>query len=226
MNKTYNQIKVFKSIEIKSYPLIIGIGGCIRAGKDTLAKVLTSSLLRNSKLPMDVKSFAFAEPLKEGLKETVRSKYNLDVFTNDTAAKEVFRQDLIDYASEKRILTKGQYFIDNLKSRVFTWWERKNFSPRAIAIITDTRFKEYIYDEIDFVKNHGYLVHIQRIKDNKVLAPTNEKEMKNDPIVQTNSDYHIVWDTFNPESLHENEWPAIEEQYTGEITENILEILD
>ncbi|WP_230677510.1 hypothetical protein, partial [Streptococcus pneumoniae] len=86
----------------KTYPLIVGIGGCSRVGKDTWATLLSEYLLENSHLPIDVKCFSLASKVKEECKQIVWDKYKLDVFSDNSEQKSTFRHLLVEYCDRKR----------------------------------------------------------------------------------------------------------------------------
>ncbi len=210
-----------------TFPFLIGVSGTARSGKNTYAQFLSAYLLKNSKLPLNIKEFSLAGCLKEECKQLVQETHRLDVFSEKTEDKNVFRQTLVDYAEQKRRDSKGTYFIDKLKSQIWLWYERKHFSPRSIAIITDVRFKEFEYDELDFVKKHGILIHLSRLNENGILPPANDKERQNDPIIKLFSDFKILWrDLGLNKNTHPRELESLSDIWGEEIGSLILKELD
>ncbi len=210
-----------------TFPYLIAVSGAARSGKDTFGQFLASYLLRKSKLPLNIKQFSLAACLKEECKQLVQEKHRLDVFSEKTEDKNIFRQTLVDYAEQKRQETKGTYFIDKLKSQIWLWFERKHFSPRSIAIITDVRFKEYQYDELDFIKKNGILIHLTRVNGIEVVLPANDKERLNDPILNLLADFKVTWNDLGiNKNTHPRELESLSDIWGKEIGDLILKELD
>jgi hypothetical protein len=210
----------------KTYPLIVGIGGCSRVGKDTWATLLSEYLLENSHLPIDVKCFSLASKVKEECKQIVWDKYKLDVFSDNSEQKSTFRHLLVEYCDRKRYETNGQYFINDLKLRVYNWWERKNFSPRSIVIIPDVRQKQYFYDEPDFALRHGVFLTLDLIKGSELVQPANDQEKINYPILKSLTSRNYSWRSIDFSKLHPNERRSVRNNSVGELGSEILAKLD
>jgi hypothetical protein len=210
----------------KTYPIIVGIGGCSRVGKDTWASFLMEYLLEKSRIPLDIKIFSLASTVKEECKKTVWDKYKLDVFSPRSEEKSLFRDLLVEYCDQKRRETNGQYFIDDLKLRVYQWWSRKNYSPRSIVIVPDIRQKEYFYDEPDFALNHGVFLTLDLIKNNQLVQPANEQERVNYPKLKLLTNRNFVWTSHDFAQLHPNEIKWIRDNSVGSLGDEILQKLD
>lgn len=176
---------------------IIGIGGVARAGKDTLTSLLISEL---SKLGIQGKRYALADVLKNELNPTLIKEYGIDIWNCNPTQKEIVRPALVDYGRKKRLETNGMYWVDALDKIV----RQENIE---IPIISDIRYA----NEVNWIKKafnvKGYIIHVSRIKQHSagvthvdhidLIPPSNEEEAKNDPQVQQQSDFTIIWPT-NP----------------------------
>ena len=172
---------------------VVGISGTARSGKDTFARILRDELQKDG---YKVKIFAFAHALKEQCKDYVFDTWGLDVFSQKTEEKNVFRQYLVDYAKQKRAETNGSYFVDILHNEL-------NSFNGDVAIVSDVRFHTSERDEVRFVKQRGgVLVHVSRTDVNGVLiGPANSEEAEHDPRVFAEANYYVNWPTKNEKSV-------------------------
>jgi hypothetical protein len=174
--------------------LYIGIAGVARAGKDSLALELEKVLRnRTSKL---IYRTSLAQPLKEDCKDFIQTYLGIDVFTNNSEEKSIFRDFLVWYGKVKRQQTSGKYWTSLLDERV------AKYSP-DICIIPDIRYQQYKEDEAFWLqkKKKGVLIHLQRIGLNgEIVPPANMDETINDSILRGAADYKIVWPTFTDEN--------------------------
>lgn len=176
----------------------IGVGGVARAGKNLYCDLLLKQL--KEQYGLNAKLFSLAAELKNDCASLVREKFNLDVFTENTTEKNLFRSTLVSYADERRKATQGRYWIEKLKKNLIP--ELENNPLIDVAIITDLRFDEYEKDEVFWLKeeNKGALVHIRKYSYNqyskhRVFTPAaNPTELENDPKLQKKADYLLEWE--------------------------------
>ncbi len=175
----------------------VGVSGVAGSGKDTFAKLLGDSFVKQSpstKIFFD----SFAGTLRAIVKPLLDYIIGIDVYTQDRELKRIVRPALVGVAESLRISTQGRYFWKQIEDKY------SNLSSEdGILIISDLRFKEYEFDELDFIKKNGVSVHIlRRIEQGdqavctnfggkKYLEPANEKERFNEPILLKNADFVI-----------------------------------
>lgn len=177
--------------------LYIGIAGVSRSGKDSFAADL-EALIRSYSGKIVYKT-ALATPLKEDCKEFVKKYLNLNVFTDKTEEKSIFRELLVWYGKVKRQQTDGTYWTSLLDERV------KKFSA-DVCIVSDIRYQQYDNDEVNWLKSKqkNILIHLQRIAINgEIVQPANMDESINDSIIQSHADYKIVWPTFSDDHKYD-----------------------
>lgn len=194
---------------MKNNPIIIGVGGFARSGKDTFVKIARKICEENGYIAHKA---AFADALKNDLSEFLMRYYGINVWTEDTNEKSIIRPILVAHGCQKRVQTEGKYWIDKIDELI-----EKNsvFLPNTILFVSDCRFP----NEVDWIhkKWHGWFVHLKKYKiekrcdpddspreyfDKRIydLAP-NDEEAKNDPICEKNADYRLEL-----ENVTEREW--------------------
>lgn len=163
--------------------IVIGIAGNSRCGKDTLYKVL--------KTRFDIGRVSVGDIIKSRLKN-VLSELDLDPFTESLEKKNLARPILAEYGVLARKATNGKFFIDRLPREVY-------ICKSSLVAITDVRFAEYDYDELQYVKENGILVYLTRYRmidgEKAVVAPANKYEAENNPILENSADIKIEWPT-------------------------------
>lgn len=172
-------------------PFIVGVTGTARSGKNTFCDLLQQELLDRLKISSSQLSFAYT--LRQELEDFTRY-CGYSIWREED--KEKLRPLMVWYAGLKREDSKGMYFIDNLKKQV----ERLS-SVYNVFLINDARFAAYEYDEADYCKENGILVHISKYRlpdpersDIKWFdTPPNSTEAYNDPKIKAKSDYQISW---------------------------------
>ena len=172
----------------------IGIGGVARSGKDSFANNLLDILKENN---FNAIKSSLAEPLKHDCKEFISSKLGLDVWTDKTEEKAIFREMLVWYGKVKRQQSEGQYWTNLLTKRV-------EIEAPEICIVPDVRYLQYPEDEVFWLKNkmNGILIHIERKDINgDIVPPANMDESINDKLIKDNADYSVVWPTYAPDDL-------------------------
>ena len=76
---------------------------------------------------------------------------------------------------------------------------------QQVITIDDARFSEFGYDEVNFCRSKGYLIHICKyfekqgfIRKYKVFqSAPNPTEAENDPKMESAAHYKIVWEDFS-----------------------------
>jgi len=108
MNKTHKfLIRRRKKVIFKELPLIFGIGGVARCGKDTLGKHLINKLNKSGFPALNI---SFATELKKDLDPFLKDKLNISAFTDSNSEKNLFAQCLCageQILAEKLILITG-----------------------------------------------------------------------------------------------------------------------
>jgi hypothetical protein len=173
----------------------IGIGGVARAGKDSFANSLLNLLKQDGYKAI---RSSLAEPLKHDCKEFISSKLGLDVWTDNTQEKAIFREMLVWYGKVKRQQTEGKYWTDLLTKRV-------EIESPEVCIIPDIRYSQYPEDEVFWIKEKmkGALIHVQRRDINSdIIPPANMDESINDKLVRDNADYQLEWPTVGSDELY------------------------
>jgi len=173
----------------------IGIGGVARAGKDSFANLLLNHLKLDGYKAI---RSSLAEPLKHDCKEFISTKLGLDVWTDNTQEKAIFREMLVWYGKVKRQQTEGKYWTDLLTKRVET-------EAPEICIVPDVRYLQYPEDEVHWLREKmgGILVHVQRKDVNgDIVPPANMDEAINDKLVRDHADYQLEWNTVGSEDIY------------------------
>lgn len=166
---------------------LIGISGVAGAGKDTLYRYI-SYILTPEK---NVVRVALADALKSELDSFLVSKLGISAFTTNRQEKSLIRPLLVEYARIRRLSTNGTYWTNLIQTRLD---EAKANS--VLSVITDIRYAEYENDEVVWLKKQGgILIHLSQMTEKGEMAPANEDEARNDPIVRKMADYTVSWPT-------------------------------
>jgi len=209
---------------------IIGISGVSRSGKDTFANILTDLMAKDGK---KVKLESFALSLREELDAVLKNNFNLNVYSQNSAQKSIFRDLMVAWAKIRRFQTNGQYFVDKLAERINKYKYQDNYD---YLLIPDLRFGEFFVpevgsgDEIGFIKeNNGIIVHISQFlmghvdyldaKGRMYIEPANKTEEFNDPIVKEYADFTIEWPNINDSNYNVLKDKLI--SYVSEVYEKI-----
>lgn len=183
---------------------IIGISGLARSGKDLFTKV-AQSILNDHKIKSE--KYALAFELKNDLKDLIKEKTGLDVFTEKTEEKNIIRPLLVAYGDVMRKISEGKYWTQKLEQRIAK-------SKCDVVFITDIRYDIYPEDECTWVKykQGGKLIHItkfkiapapskRRISTSKPVKiydnPPNDHEMLNNPKIKSKADYAFEWEDYS-----------------------------
>jgi hypothetical protein len=170
--------------------LVIGISGFATSGKDTCA-----SLIQNYLTNEGVKSerFSFADSLKEDINDFCTKKIGISAFTTDPILKSKIRPILISYGQIQRNLSNGLYWINKANNKISHFLA----SGGQVAIISDLRFKEFEYDELDYIRSFksSIIVNIERINKNQKIKAADSSENKFYNILYNQSDIKIKWES-------------------------------
>ena len=167
-------------------PIVIGVSGMARAGKDTFVKIARKILKENGYTSIKL---AFADELKEEIDPFLKEYYGISAWTDITEEKNFIRPLLVAHGCQKRLQTNGTYWIDKINGEVDI------IHCEDVVFISDCRFP----NEVDWVhdKRGGWFVHLKKysvlntidgVRKVYDLAP-NDEEATNDPICEKKADY-------------------------------------
>ena len=174
-------------------PLVLGIGGVAKVGKDTFLTKLAE------KLNVPVVCFKFAHQLRADLNLRLGDWLGVDFFTQDPATKELLRPIMVYSAEFLRKDTRGLYFVNHLADSMQGYTSKTIKTIRlgqqefdfknplaktpvdAIFAVTDLRFAEFEFDEIDFINANGISVHLSR----SGVQPNNPVEERNESVLRS-----------------------------------------
>ncbi len=218
--------------------IYIGVAGVARSGKNLFCDLLVKQL--KSKYNLHAKHFALATELKEDCRQFIRDKFNLDVFTDKTEEKSIFRDMLVWYGDAKRKQSEGRYWINKLNLTIekeFAW----GTPPIDVAIVSDIRYDFYPNDEVNWIQRekNGILIHVGKftygfpsngriikVKGNNGIKiftdPANSHEMLNDPKLREKADYLIQWeDVSDGKSIQYED--LLQNEYLNSVVSNCIE---
>lgn len=185
MQNTHNFIiKRRKKIVQKELPLIFGIAGVARCGKDTLGKYLMQKLQKGG---FPCLAISFASALKHDLDDFLKDKLNISAFTENNTEKDVIRPILVSYGTDVCRKIDQNFWIKKIDRKV-----KSSINNKIIVVIPDVRYE----NEAKWIKqNGGFVIHLSRMGQ----KPANFHEKLNDPILKQTADYKIKWKTFTDE---------------------------
>jgi phosphomevalonate kinase len=185
MKKTHQFIiRRRKKVISKELPLIFGISGVARCGKDTLGKHLINKLNKSGFPALNI---SFATELKRDLDPFLKEKLDISAFTENNSEKDIIRPMLVCWGTDTCRKIDPEYWIKKIEKQV-----RSSINNKIIVVITDVRYE----NEAKWIKeNGGFLIHLSRMGQ----KPSNFQERLNDPIVKRNADHIIRWKTFTDE---------------------------
>jgi len=134
----------------------------------------------------------------------IYENYGININDCTWEEKNTVRKILVAHGEIKREMSKGTHWFEKLTEEISE--ARKTHKT---VFITDIRFSEYEYDEVQWVRDtlDGFLVHISRLKIDDTGAivshpPVNLAEKENDPKLATASDYELGWKDISEEKDH------------------------
>ena len=149
-------------------PIVIGVGGFARSGKDTFVKIAKKILKESGYSPIKL---AFADAVKEDMDAFLKENYNISAWTDDTEEKKIIRPFLVSHGCGKRLQTEGKYWIDKVNQEI------ERIHCEDVVFVSDCRFP----NEVDWIheKWGGWFVHLKKytiyfclIKQNCTLSPS------------------------------------------------------
>jgi hypothetical protein len=183
---------------------IIGISGFARSGKDLFTTVAQSVLKEHG---LKTERYALAYELKNDLKDLIKTKVGIDVFTENTEEKNIIRPLLVAYGDVMRKTSEGKYWTQKVEQRI-------GKSKADVVFITDIRYDFYSEDECTWLqrKMSGKLIHLtkyklstmpsgRRFSKNKITkiydSAPNEHESLNNPKVLKRADIAVEWQDYS-----------------------------
>lgn len=183
-------------------PFVVGIAGVATSGKDTFYALLKAYL---DQYGIKVQRFAFADKLKDEIDPFLKSNVGISAWTTKPSDKLTIRPMLVAYGKVKRIQSEGTHWTSQIEKDL-----KAALAQGIIPVVTDVRYAEYPTDEIHWLNNFGgKLVYVSRFVENDgsriFVAPPNEDEARNDPLLRKLAHSIIEWNTVgesNFEELH------------------------
>jgi len=183
---------------------IIGISGFARSGKDLFTTVAQRVLKEHG---LKTERYALAYELKSDLKDLIKTKVGIDVFTENTEEKNIIRPLLVAYGDVMRKTSGGKYWTQKVEQRI-------GKSKADVVFITDIRYDFYPEDECTWLqyKMAGKLIHLtkyklstmpsgRRFSKNKITkiydSAPNEHESLNNPKVLKRADIAVEWQDYS-----------------------------
>ena len=205
---------------------LVGVSGVARSGKNLFCDMVIEEL---SKQGYVGKQFALADALKHDCKEFLKTKCDLDVYSDDTQLKSLFREYLVWYGDLRRKQTNGRHWIETMDLEIAE-------SDCDVALVSDVRYAHYQNDELEWVlfEHEGLMVHLRRYErsssavieaDGTVkfdyVKPPNEHERINDPKLREGAHFRLDWPTVDdPRKSLETL------QMVQEVTTEIIELVN
>lgn len=173
---------------------MIGLAGNSRAGKDSLYICLQRYFLEKAWRPVVRQSLG--DILKKELDPILIQNFGITAFTCDSEKKTLIRPLLVHWAEIRRRQTKGSYFTHQLTPSIHSCLKQN-----IIPCITDIRYKEYAFDEYDWLRFFdGTLIYVERFDENGNLTPpANDHEARNNVFLRKNADLIVSWPTLETE---------------------------
>ena len=183
---------------------VLGIAGVAKVGKDTFCAHVIKLLEEKG---FKSKRLAFADELKNDLKDFLLAKTGVNVYTTDPVSKESIRPLMVEYGKLMREMTKGKYWVNKVKQEV-----ENNFKNKFISIISDVRYP----NEASWINSidGGITIHLTR---NGIL-PANTEEAEQDPLVQKESKLLLNWPNLSEKLIQHQSL-----EHLNEITQNLSE---
>lgn len=167
---------------------LIGLAGVAKAGKDTFFQAL-----RRAYPQYKFARLSLGDQIRHDLADFCIDTTGINIFNPTSEEKEFIRPLMAWYGDAKRKLTKGRYFIDKVQVKIDSGY----YSHADYGVVTDIRFKEFEWDEPEWIKKEGgILIHIQRqLPDGSYTQPANDLERLNDPKLRNCADMTMSWPT-------------------------------
>ena len=145
-------------------PMIIGLTGLARCGKDTFCKYAQEYLKSSNQ---KTQRLAFADELKKDVDSFLIDKLGISAFTEITEEKEIIRPMLTTWGTEIMRKKDDLYWVKKVEKTI-----KENTKNDIVSIVTDIRFP----NEIEYIRKlGGKIIHLT-MTGNK---PANDYERKN-----------------------------------------------
>jgi len=175
---------------------VIGLSGLAGSGKDLFFNLAEKALSEDG---MSCSRYSLGDILKSETKQFILDNYDIDILNCSREEKDSVRPFLVAHGSVLRKQTRGRYFLDKMNKALYS-----NQDLPSVLFITDIRYSEYERDEVFWLKNElkGKLIHIKQfqlitnkygLQRHSYIAPPNDAERTQDPIIQEQADEFIVW---------------------------------
>lgn len=174
---------------------LIGLAGVAGAGKDTFYSIFEEIQKENG---YSCKRYAFADSLKKEISVPVYEHFGIDIQKCSREEKDAVRSILTGWGDARRKTSKGTYWFSKVNSQIP--WLKADYNFSDFSVVTDVRFKEYDFDEIDWLKSKGgVLIHISQFQytsafDKEYLKAQNPFEERNDPKLRKSADFKFEWE--------------------------------
>ena len=167
-------------------PMIIGLTGLARCGKDTFCKYARQHL---NTLGYKSHRLAFADELKKDLDAFLIEKLGISAFTEVTSEKEIIRPMLTCWGTEVIRKKDDLHWVKKVEKII-----NDNKKNNIVSIVTDIRFP----NEIEYIHKMGGLVIHLTMTGNK---PANDYERENDPLLRSSANCLVEWDWYGDDAL-------------------------
>lgn len=170
---------------------LVGLTGLARSGKD----LLCSKLMERG----NVLRLAFADELKNDVREFLISRYGIDILNCTADEKEVVRPILVAHGCAMRKMSNGEHWIKQIHSKAV------DYALQSLAVVTDVRFP----NELAWIRKlGGALVHVRRYNvvngERWYLSPPNVEEAEHDPRMRELADFKLEWPTCDKDGIKLN----------------------
>ena len=179
---------------------VVGVSGVARSGKNLFCDLIIEELAKQG---YSAKQFALANALKRDCEQFLETYCELDVHTDNTHNKSLFREFLVWYGDLRRKQTGGRHWIKKMDEQIARY-------TGDVALISDVRYAHYTNDELGWVvyEHEGLLVHLRRYERSSTavidaegnvqmnyVQPPNEHERINDPKLREAAHFKLNWPT-------------------------------
>lgn len=167
--------------------MVIGLSGYAKSGKDFFFKKFSKTIEEKCSHKFKCIRSAFADQLKEDLKDILNKNFNIDVFNPTPTQKELIRPLLVCYGTDIARKINKNYWIDKISSKI----ESEQDQGNLISIITDVRYpNEQKYIKENF--HNSLNIHIERVG----VGPANSEEENSNNYLINNADQILRWGNF------------------------------
>jgi hypothetical protein len=167
-------------------PMIIGLTGLARCGKDTFCKYARNYLENKGH---ESQRLAFADELKKDVDAFLIEKLGISAFTEVTEEKEIIRPMLTTWGTEIMRKKDDLHWVKKVEKVIV-----ENQKNNIVSIVTDIRFP----NEINYIhKLGGKVIHLTLVGN----KPANDYEREFDPQLKNIADCFVVWKKYGESGL-------------------------